>query len=49
LVHAVAVPNVPPDPHVCTPLPEHCLTPGVHDPEHAPLTHAELLHATAAP
>jgi hypothetical protein len=33
---------------VPTPLPEHCVDPGVHTPVHAPDTHAELEHACAA-
>jgi hypothetical protein len=36
--------------HVCTAaLPEHCDVPGVQDPEHTPLAHAELLQATGDP
>jgi hypothetical protein len=31
--------------HVRTPLPEHCAAPGVQTPEHAPDTHAALVHA----
>jgi hypothetical protein len=30
-------PQVPLDWQVCTPLPEHCVAPGVHTPAHAPL------------
>jgi hypothetical protein len=40
---------VPLAPHVCTPLPEHWVAPGVHEPEHAPLTQAELEQAAAVP
>jgi hypothetical protein len=49
LVHATAVPQLPPELHVWTPLPEHCRAPGEHDPAHAPLTHAEPAQATAPP
>jgi hypothetical protein len=44
-----AAPHCPFAPQVCTPLPEHCVAPGVHEPEQAPPTHAWLLHAEAAP
>jgi hypothetical protein len=30
-----------------TPLPEHCVVPGVHWPVQTPATHAELLHVCA--
>jgi hypothetical protein len=30
-------------------LPEHCVALGVHEPWHAPLTHAWLVHAAAEP
>jgi hypothetical protein len=42
-------PHVPPAPHVSTPLPEHWVAPGVHDPAQAPETHAEFAHATGLP
>jgi hypothetical protein len=35
-------------PHVSTPFVTHCVLPGTHVPVHAPLTHAEFVHATAA-
>jgi hypothetical protein len=45
-VHATALPHCPHALHVCTPLPEHCVAPGVHagpDPhEHAPHAHVPL-------
>jgi hypothetical protein len=40
LTQAVAEPHWPFEPQICTPLPEHCVAPGVHTPVHAPLTHA---------
>jgi hypothetical protein len=49
LVHAAGVPHDPVPLHVSTPLPEHCVVVGVHDPVHAPMTHAELEHATGMP
>jgi hypothetical protein len=36
-------------PHVSTPLPTHCTTPGLHCPAHAPDTHAWLVQGTAVP
>jgi hypothetical protein len=45
--HAAAEPHVPLALHVSTPLPEHCVAPGVHDPVHAPLTHAWFVQALA--
>jgi hypothetical protein len=48
-VHAAAVPHMPVELHVCTPLPEHCVPPGVHDPEHAPFTHAWPVQRAGAP
>jgi hypothetical protein len=33
---------------VWTPLPEHCLAPGVHEPEHAPFRHAIPAHDDGA-
>jgi hypothetical protein len=47
LVHGAAVPQVPFDWHVCTPLPEHWVAPGVQTPVQEPLTHAWLVHAPA--
>jgi hypothetical protein len=49
LLQATAVPHVPPDWHVCTPLPEHCVAPAVQLPVQTPLTHVEPLQATAVP
>jgi hypothetical protein len=49
LGHATAVPHVPLGVHVCTPVPEHCVEPGTHDPVQAPPTHAEAVHATPVP
>jgi hypothetical protein len=37
--HGTGDPNWPLGPHVWTPLPEHCVAPGVHDPVHDPLLH----------
>jgi hypothetical protein len=31
------------------PLPEHCVSFGVHVPEHAPIEHVPLMHGTAVP
>ncbi len=46
-LHATAWPHVPPAVHVSiAPLPEHCVAPGVHEPVHVPLTHAELVQGT---
>ncbi len=42
-------PKLPSDWHVCTPLPEHWVAAGTQTPVHLPLTHAELLQATAVP
>jgi hypothetical protein len=36
------------DAQVCTPLPEHCVAPGVHTPVQAPLAHT-YWQAFAAP
>ena len=47
--HAAGAPHVPFEAHVSSPLPEHCVAPGVHEPAHAPATHAEFEHATAVP
>ncbi len=41
------MPHWPLLPHVCTPLPEHCVAPGVHTPVHAPFTHAWLVQEPA--
>jgi hypothetical protein len=49
LLHAVAVPHVPLELHVCTPLPEHCVAFGMQLPVHAPLTHAWLVQAAGLP
>ena len=49
LTQLTGLPNVPPELQVSTPLPEHCVAPGLHDPLHAPETHAESLHATGEP
>src|SRR5271167_1470262 len=38
--HDVAVSHCPFVPHVCTPLPEHCVEPGTHTPVQAPVAHA---------
>jgi hypothetical protein len=46
---ATGLGHCPFPPHVCRPLPEHCLSPGAHLPVHAPPTHAWLLHGTAVP
>jgi hypothetical protein len=35
--HDAGDPQTPPEVHVSTPLPEHCVAPGVHDPAHDPL------------
>jgi hypothetical protein len=54
-VHAVGVPQCPVVSHVCTALPEHCVAPGVHVPEHwAPPAstlpvQAPLVQGTALP
>jgi hypothetical protein len=45
---ATAVPQAPPE-HVWTLVPEHCVWPGAHKPEHTPPEQVWLLHATAAP
>jgi hypothetical protein len=49
LEQAAGAPQVPPEPHVCTPLPEHCVAPGAQLPVQTPATHAELTQATAGP
>jgi hypothetical protein len=49
LVQATAIPQLPVESHVCTPLPEHWVAPGEHEPEHAPETHAAPEQATAVP
>jgi len=46
---ATAEPHWPLPLHVCTPLPEHCVVPGVHTPVQAPETHAEETHAVPVP
>jgi hypothetical protein len=43
------VPQFPPASQVWTPLPEHCLPPGLHEPEHTPLTQVELEQAAGVP
>jgi hypothetical protein len=48
-LHATAVPQVPFDWQVCTPLPEHCVVPGTHTPVHAPATHALFTQAVVPP
>ena len=40
--------HVPLAEHVCTPLPEHWVAPGVHTPAQAPDTHADETHVTGA-
>ena len=37
VVHARGLLHWPVELHVCTPLPEHCVAPGVHTPAHWPL------------
>jgi hypothetical protein len=39
VVHGTAVPHWPFEPHVSTPLPEHCVAPGEQTPVHAPPLH----------
>jgi hypothetical protein len=39
-VHAAGIPQLPDELHVCTPLPEHCVEFGEHDPVQTPDTHA---------
>jgi hypothetical protein len=48
LTHATGAPHMPPL-HVCTPLPEHCVSPLVHDPVHTPPEQVPLAHATGLP
>ena len=48
VVHAAGLLHWPLLEQVCTPLPEHCVAPGVHTPEHAPLTHT-YVQATGLP
>jgi hypothetical protein len=38
-VHGTAAPNCPLAPHVSTPLSEHCVAPGVHEPVQMPALH----------
>jgi hypothetical protein len=47
-LQATAVPHVPLDWQVCTPLPEHCTAPGVHTPVQAPAEHT-YVQATGLP
>jgi hypothetical protein len=49
LVQVLGLPHWPLELHVCTALPEHCTDPGLHDPEHAPATQAELAQLAAEP
>jgi hypothetical protein len=46
LVQAAGALHTPLALHVSTPLFEHCVVPGVHDPVHAPPTQAWLVHPT---
>ena len=39
-VHATGLLHAPPELQVWTPLPEHCVAPGVHAPVHVPPLHA---------
>jgi hypothetical protein len=48
-LHAAGALHTPLPLHVCTPLPKHCVAPGVHTPVHAPDTHAEDTQALALP
>jgi hypothetical protein len=41
--------QVPPSPQAWGCWPLHCFCPGEQDPEHAPLTHVELVHVTELP
>ena len=47
-MHATGAPQLALTSQVCTPLPEHCRLPGVHDPVHAPDTQL-WLHAAIVP
>jgi hypothetical protein len=49
VVHATAEPQAPLVLQVSTPLPEHVVWFGAHDPAQAPLTHVWFTHATAVP
>ncbi len=46
---ATAAPQAPPEEHVCSPLPEHCVDPGVQEPVHTPPAQTELSQATGEP
>lgn len=48
LPQSTGLPHWPPV-HVCRPLPEHCVLPEVHEPEHAPAVQAPLAQETAVP
>jgi hypothetical protein len=48
LEQATAVPHVPFDWHVCTPLPEHCVAPAVQLPVQEPLVHVDPEQAVPA-
>jgi hypothetical protein len=48
LLHATGVPHWPEVLHVCTPLPEHCLAPGLQTPPQLVPTHA-YWHAMGFP
>jgi hypothetical protein len=49
LVQVLGLPHCPAEVYVCTALPEHWSEPGVHAPEHAPETQAELAQAEGEP
>jgi hypothetical protein len=49
VVQATALPHSPVESHVSTPLPAHCVAPGVHTPVQAPPTHAWLTQGAAVP
>ncbi len=49
LVHAAGAPQLPLLSHVWTPLPWHCVEPGVHTPVQAPLEQAWLVHGCGVP
>ena len=47
LLHAVPAPHCPVPSQTCTPLPEHCVAPGVHTPVQAPAAQAYWHEVTA--
>jgi hypothetical protein len=48
-VHALGLAHIPSDPHVWTPLPEHCVCPAAHGPVHCPPAQAALGQSAASP